>query len=362
MLIKKADDKAKRLRLLQDLQDSRLLDAWQKERLRKDLDLLKKGIAGERDAAHYIDAHYRDHDNYALIHDLRVVVDGEVAQIDHLMVSRGLHFYLLETKNYNGNLAITEAGEFSVTYSGERTFGIPSPLEQSKRHAVILKKLLIKLEIGGRLGTEPAIHHVVLVDPKATIQRPPAKVLDTSMVIKADQFRTWHERFVEKQVGVGALFATILNLRGSNELKALAEKIVRQHRPADPLALPEHLQPRAALSVAEPAPSRYVSPVPQPQPQPQHPRNSLVVARQPAAPSTPSPPTVSAPATRGEAAGPVAEPGASARKLVCATCGGRITFAEGRFCWNQPARFGGLQYCREHQAAFGPQQSAARGL
>jgi hypothetical protein len=45
---------------------------------------------------------------------------------------------------------------------------------------------------------------------------------------------------------------------------------------------------------------------------------------------------------------------AEARKLVCATCGAKISFAEGKFCWNNEARFGGLQYCRQHQAAVRP--------
>ena len=43
---------------------------------------------------------------------------------------------------------------------------------------------------------------------------------------------------------------------------------------------------------------------------------------------------------------------AASRKLVRATCGAKITFAEGKYCWNNEARFGGLQYCREHQAAL----------
>jgi hypothetical protein len=42
------------------------------------------------------------------------------------------------------------------------------------------------------------------------------------------------------------------------------------------------------------------------------------------------------------------EPGA--RKLICLHCEAKISFAEGRFCWNNALRFGGGQYCREHQA------------
>jgi len=34
------------------------------------------------------------------------VLDGEVAQIDHLIINRGMGMYLVETKNYAGNLVI----------------------------------------------------------------------------------------------------------------------------------------------------------------------------------------------------------------------------------------------------------------
>jgi len=55
MLIKSADDKSKRLALLQDLQKSSLLDARQKEWLRVELRNLSAGIRGEREAAFHLD-------------------------------------------------------------------------------------------------------------------------------------------------------------------------------------------------------------------------------------------------------------------------------------------------------------------
>jgi hypothetical protein len=101
---------------------------------------------------------------------------------------------------------------------------------------------------------------------------------------------------------------------------------MRQHRPANQLALPDFMQPRVRAS------------------------DSAVKAQQVSAPvtiiETPSPrPAVAAQAP--------AESGQSlARKLICAQCRSKITFPEGKFCWNNEKRFGGLQYCREHQALF----------
>jgi len=79
MIIKKADDKTKRLALLADLKKSALLDARQKEWLDEELTRVRRGIEGERDAAFYIDSYLKDSQNNAVIHDLRLEVDGDGA-------------------------------------------------------------------------------------------------------------------------------------------------------------------------------------------------------------------------------------------------------------------------------------------
>ena len=315
MLLKKADDKSKRLRLLEDLQQSHALDARQKDWLQQELDRLRKGIQGERDAAHYLDNYLADGKNSILIHDFRFVLEGEAAQIDHLLMNRLADVFLFETKNFSGNLRITDNGEFSVNY-GRREIGIPSPLEQSRRHERVLAKLLARLDIKPRVGSQFQFHHVVLVDPKATITRPPPKTLDTSMVIKADQFPDWHKKFGDQDIGVLDAFKGLANLRSTDTVREWCEKLLRQHRPADLLSLPEFMVPKVLPGAPEPA----------------------------MATPTASPPPHIVPPTHAPRAAP--------RTLVCAHCGSKISFPEGRFCWNNERRFGGLQYCREHQTLF----------
>ncbi|GAB3479259.1 nuclease-related domain-containing protein [Polaromonas eurypsychrophila] len=316
MLIKSADDKSRRLALLQDLQKSPLLDTRQKEWLRVELRNLTAGIKGEREAAFHLDGHYKDGQNNVLLHDLRFQVDGEVAQIDHLVINRTGYMVLIETKNYSGDLEVNAHGEFTVRYGKER-YGIPSPYEQSRRHARILGKLLERLEIGTRTDKLPEFHNVVLMHPQAIIQRPDAKALDTSFLIKADQFRAWHEKLVDG-FSTGGVFKAIFNIRSPDTIKAWGEKLKRQHRPQDLLDLPDFMQPKPqpAKAVMEPRP-----PAP-------------VFA---AAPATPAPAQADA---------------SLAKKLICAHCREKISYPEGKFCWNNAKRFGGLQYCREHQNSF----------
>ncbi len=320
MPLKAADDKSKRVKLLEDLQRVPSLSFSQKDWLRIELSNLKKGIAGERDAAYYIDHYFDKGENHVVLHDLRFVIDDEVTQIDHLVIARGGNLYLMETKNYACNLIINERGEFTAEYERNR-FGIASPIEQSLRHERGLRKLLERLDIGGRVQKQLDIHHVVMLHPKAIIERPPVKSFDTRNIIKADQFPSWHQSFVEK-IGFGTVLMTGLNMRSLETTRQWGEKLMREHRPADLLALPDFMQPKAPVKFAPPA----AAPAP-------------VIAPRPVQAPAPAPRPVQHAAEE-----------APAKRLICAHCGVKLPFVVGQFCWDRPQRFGGLAYCREHQA------------
>jgi hypothetical protein len=308
MPLKSADDKTRRTALLEDLQHASTLDAEQKKWLTRELMLLRKGIQGEKDAAFYLDQYFRDSKNHVVLHDLRLELEGDVAQIDHLVINRAASIYLIETKNFNASLIINERGEFTADYGSQR-YGVPSPIEQNQRHARILRRLLKTLCITTRGGGDLDLHPVVLLHPKAIISRPPTHVFDTRHVIKADQFPSWHKHFVDQEIGLGGLLKAAVNMRSLESITEWGEKLRRQHRPANGLELPAFMKPRvgpAAPPVAPPA------------------------AAQPPSPSETAP----------------------AKRLNCAQCGIKISYAEGQFCWSREQRFGGRQYCREHQAGF----------
>ncbi len=325
MLIKSPDDKQKRLRLLEELRNSDRLDERQKEWLRNEYWRLKPGDKGERDAAHYLDMSFSDSKNHAVLHDLRLEADGQIAQIDHLILNRWLYFYLLETKTYSGSLHVNEHGEFMVEYSGERRYGIESPLEQSRRHEKVLKKVLERLEITGRAGTAPTFIHIVMVHPKAIIHRPPAKKFDTSMVIKADQFATWHAKFVDK-LGIAATLAGTVNWRGRDTVVEWGEKLKGEHRPSNPLDLPDFMRPKV-VALTTPHVSLKAS--------------SSATVRAQVVPRK-------AEASQKPASPAVAQDNA---KAVCAACGKRLTPRVAKFCLDKAEWFDGKLYCYDHQAA-----------
>lgn len=54
MILKHADDKSKRLALLQELQNSPVLDQKQKRWLREELVRLRQGVKGEQESAYFL--------------------------------------------------------------------------------------------------------------------------------------------------------------------------------------------------------------------------------------------------------------------------------------------------------------------
>lgn len=242
MLLKSADDKSKRLTLLDDLQCSQMLDSFQRKWLYDEFMRLEKEIQGEAESADYINQYFKeDSKNYVILHDLRFVIEGEVTHIDHLIITRASNIYLLETKNYPCNFIINAHGEFTTEYEGVR-LSIRSPLEQSQRHERVLCKFFEHLSISGRTQKLPEFYHVVMLHPHATIERPASKVFDTSNVIKVDELAVWHKNFSD-QSGFHSLLKNTLNRRSTKTIKEWGEKIMQLHRPADLLALPDFMRP-----------------------------------------------------------------------------------------------------------------------
>ncbi|MEB3059344.1 nuclease-related domain-containing protein, partial [Parvimonas sp. D9] len=132
MLLKDADDRSVDLVELEGLLELKLSRA-QRAAVEREIWNVRRGIAGERDAAHYLDAFFHDSEQTVVIHDLRLEMDGRAVQIDHLLLTRFRTAYVLETKNYGGRLSRNDRGEWSA-FSGRgrwARYDVPSPAEQA---------------------------------------------------------------------------------------------------------------------------------------------------------------------------------------------------------------------------------------
>jgi hypothetical protein len=148
------------------------------------------------------------------------------------LINRFFDMYVLESKNFSYKLKITREGEFQ-TYYGKEYTGIPSPIEQNKRHIHLLDLFLKHRDIlPKRMGISirPRFKNIILVSPKSIITRPPEKKFDTSSVIKADTLRTKIDRELAKGNPLADL-AAISKTCSSSTLMGAARGLAGFHKP-----------------------------------------------------------------------------------------------------------------------------------
>lgn len=300
MIIKKRDSKPADIDELTALLSSPL-PANKKFLIERELRFMKSGNQGETDAAYFIDFHFGALKNWAVIHDLRLEHQGRVAQIDHVLINRFLEVYALESKNFSYGVKITDTGEFLVYYNN-KYFSIESPIEQNKRHLIVLKDIFKKYDImPKRLGITmiPTFRSYILVSTKSRVMRPPKEHFDTSMVIKMDTLRTQIDKEFDN-MGALSVLATASKMVSRETLTEMAERLSSVHRPVQ-----INYRKRFGLEDIKP---------------PQE------DARQHTA--------------------------QTAEQFYCFKCKKTITEKVAKFCWDNKQRFHGKAYCFDCQKAF----------
>ncbi|WP_240702478.1 nuclease-related domain-containing protein [Trinickia terrae] len=224
MIIKSADDKETSIKTLQAILKIPELPASKRAMVDQEIRTTRSGINGEEMTAYLIDFGLKASNSTMILHDLRLETgDGRVAQIDHLLIHRTNRIWVLETKKFARGVKITEDGEF-LRWNGKFYEGMPSPLEQNKRHIQVLREV-----IRGLGNSAPTIRDYlgyVIVSPNARIDRP--KKFNTSLVVKADSFLTSFDKDLDK-----AGFFTVLGGLFNEEHVSLAKKLLAMHKPID---------------------------------------------------------------------------------------------------------------------------------
>jgi len=227
MLLKHPDDKQSLLAELERL--AKVAPLTRKRHIAEETRILRAGIKGEQESAYLLDFHFKASRNTAIIHDLRLELNGRVAQIDHLLLHRTLNIFVLETKHFNAGVKITEEGEFLRWNSSTKSYeGMPSPLAQNERHIAVLKDAFEQIDMPTRLGVRltPLFLSYVLVSQGARIERP--KRFDTSHVLKADMLSVEDE--LNKR-GIIQGIGHISRFVASPTLRAIGRQLVALHTP-----------------------------------------------------------------------------------------------------------------------------------
>lgn len=362
MIIKEPDDKSSDLAILEGLLSHPHASSEIRKRIEQEIKNIRAGMRGEQETAYELKVHFGSSKNWMIIHDLRIEHEGLVAQIDHLMIGRFLLAYVCESKHFNEGVGINDHGEFTAFFNG-KPYGVPSPIEQNKRHILILNRFFkqgpVKLPTRMGLPLRPELKSVILVSNKARINRPKVTLTGMETVMKNEQFANAFQKDVENDDLV-----SVLKLVSSETLEALAREIASHHKPLQfnwmekfGLTAPDGLlgqQPPAAKSAASTFSGEQSS-------QPATIRcNHCTQAVSPAEEryciknATKFDGKILCQACQKSTAvtHPIAAKDASltGSKDGCAGCSGTVSFAEAKFCRMNKARFKGSIYCRTCQS------------
>lgn len=104
---------------------------------------IRAGEEAEKQMAFYLQRNFSKLKNIFLLNDLRIVHENEVAQIDHLVISK-FGLFIIESKSVYGKISINEQNEWSRSYNNQaREFGMPSPVLQAEAQSKILREVLV---------------------------------------------------------------------------------------------------------------------------------------------------------------------------------------------------------------------------
>lgn len=216
----------------------------------------KAGLRAEQQTRYLIDDRLANAKNCVVIHDLRLEHEGRVAQIDHLILTRTLEVYVLETKSFHEGVKINENGEFLRWNGFQKKYeGMPSPLCQNDRHISVLRDVVYSLSLPVRLGVrlKPDFLSLVLVSSNAQIIR--AAGFDSSRVIKTDQMFDVISKDGDS-VSTLRAFTQMAKIVSLETLAYLGRQLVERHRPLTPqlkTAAPDVLAPVSAVPLSSPA-------------------------------------------------------------------------------------------------------------
>ncbi|WP_457606776.1 nuclease-related domain-containing protein [Nitratifractor sp.] len=100
----------------------------------------KAGMKAEKQMSFYLSRAFGDSEGFYVINDLRLEDEGEVAQIDSLVIHH-YGFVLIESKSVTQKIKVNKYGEWTRIYNNQEK-GMPSPIKQVERQIDFLRKYL----------------------------------------------------------------------------------------------------------------------------------------------------------------------------------------------------------------------------
>jgi len=230
MIIKSKDDTRAAVARLHDLLVRKKSSKKRQAALEGELTRALAGAEGENQAARHIDLALRDSKDWAVIHDLRLEHNGRVAQIDHLLIGRFFDIFVIGSQHVTTALRVDAAGEFHMR-SASAWKTIPSPIEQNKRHIIVLNELIHHHKLMPRrlgLPMQPAFRNLILVPAECHISQ---RRVDEAIIVKIDTLDQRLAGFTADSAPLADILS-VAKVCSTQTIMEFARALVGYHRPA----------------------------------------------------------------------------------------------------------------------------------
>lgn len=176
--------------------------------------------------AGFLNDSFQGDDELIVSHDLRVQCEIGAAHIDHLLITRFLDVFLIESRISGDELVIGEDEEFSVRYRDGTSFRIRSPITQLRRGLAVAQHIFRRIELPTKFGETivPTFHRFVLL--------PDTTRLVNHSTLRPDYFVSHKDlvRTVKRAAQRSPIKAVLLGL-SAERLRDIARIVVRWHTP-----------------------------------------------------------------------------------------------------------------------------------
>ncbi|RLJ69777.1 nuclease-like protein [Hydrogenivirga caldilitoris] len=226
MVIKEVDDKTPIINELKKLLKNPKIYPKKKDQIKFELYKLQQGWKNEKEAAYYINTYYKDSEKVAVLHDIRLDINGITVQIDHLLIFR-TEVIVFESKYFSSSLYYDWKNKAFSIKTAKGFVGIQDPIKQAERQTINLQRILKDIKLYDMLPSEYKFY--VLVSPSVNFKgRMPKGILKADKFI--DQFR-YEDENIGFMEGVTRLTRFIKH--GFGKIVFVAEQLKELHQPLD---------------------------------------------------------------------------------------------------------------------------------
>jgi hypothetical protein len=184
--------------LKKDMSDQATIEA-----ITQDMMLIKYGQVGEKNVAYELRNSFIP---MYILHGITIEHEDYKAQLDFVLITNKF-ICILETKKLNGEITITNDGDFIRHFKNRngktiKKEGMYSPIAQNQRHVRIVKDMLIKAKI---IKSMPVLSLVVVANPKSIINHKYATREIKDQIVKHDQLTPRIKKMI-KSTGEGEAY------------------------------------------------------------------------------------------------------------------------------------------------------------